>query len=222
MGIHHGSLSYFRAAHSCLDYTIADITVHLGSDFYSGGIFFNSTPFPSWGDIITNEQWKKETDEKYSNANPSDNLLLLKEVAEELTYKPKDAHRRTAWFEGMIAHDVVDKPSPDRLPEEGRRVEERLKAFADKVSILVIFGEESRFFVPEEVKRLCKETFPLAEVQIWPKVRHVPFLEEPEKTRNEILEFVERVCNAQHGSEPPSSGVDSSLGATNLSLSALA
>jgi pimeloyl-ACP methyl ester carboxylesterase len=71
--------------------------------------------------------------------------------------------------------------------------EDALKGAAGKVPVLVLLGKEDKFILPDPVEKLFKETFTDVEVQIWPEVGHIPFFEEPEKTRNAILAFVNRV-----------------------------
>jgi len=75
--------------------------------------------------------------------------------------------------------------------------EDALKAAAGKVPVLTLLGKGDRFILPDRVEKLFKETFADVEVQIWPEVGHIPFFEEPGKTRDAMLTFVKRVTKVQ-------------------------
>ena len=47
------------------------------------------------------------------------------------------------------------------------------------------------------MEKLYEETFTDVEIQVWPEVGHIPFFEEPEKTRGAILAFVKRVIKVR-------------------------
>ena len=60
-----------------------------------------------------------------------------------------------------------------------------------------MWGKGDKFVLLDRVEKLFKETFADVEVQVWPEVGHIPFFEEPEKTRDAMLGFVRRVTKVQ-------------------------
>jgi len=95
------------------------------------------------------------------------------------------------WIGTFANQELLVRKHRHKMPRD----EEPLRHAAKEIPVLVILGKEDKFLLPEKVKELCLETFgeELAEVQIWPGVGHLPFYEEPEKTRDAILGFTRKV-----------------------------
>lgn len=125
----------------------------------------------------------------------SDLCSTARDFVEAFTFDPDKIHPATklAWI-GAYAnqHPVAKMNFATRAQDE-----DVLKSVVDKVPVLALLGKEDRFFLPDRVEKLFKETFAEVEVQIWPEVGHLPFFEEPEKTRDEILAFVKRVTTVR-------------------------
>ena len=73
-----------------------------------------------------------------------------------------------------------------------RHSHEKLKEMICHTPVLVILGEEDKLLFSRDLGELYKATFPDHEVHIWPEVGHLPFFEEPEKTRDAILNWVKK------------------------------
>jgi len=171
-----------------------DITTHLGPDSYSGVIFLGSTPFRSWNTEIMNP-WLAGMFPRLLSADPSDLCSTARDLVGAFTFYADKIHPATklAWI-GAYAnqHPVARMNYITRTQDE-----DALKGMAEKVPVLALLGKEDKFLLSDKVERLYNETFAEAEVQIWPEVGHLPFFEEPEKTRNAILAFAEKVTKVR-------------------------
>ena len=171
-----------------------DITTHLGPDSYSGVIFLGSTPFRSWNTEIVNP-WLAGMFPRLLSTDLSDLCSTARDLVEAFTFNPDKIHPATklAWI-GAYAnqHPVARANYITRIQDE-----DALKAVVEKVPVLALLGEGDKFLLPNQVERLYKETFVDVEVQTWPEVGHLPFFEEPEKTRNAILAFVKKVTKVR-------------------------
>ena len=173
---------------------LVDITTHLGPDSYSGVIFLGSTPFRSWNTEIVNP-WLAGMFPRLLSTDLSDLCSTARDLVEAFTFNPDKVPPATklAWI-GAYAnqHPVARANYITRTQDEGA-----LKAVAEKVPVLALLGNEDKFLLPDQVEKLYKETFADIEVQTWPEVGHLPFFEEPEKTRNAILAFVRKVTKVR-------------------------
>jgi len=125
----------------------------------------------------------------------SDLCSAARDFIEAFAFYPEKIHPATkfAWIGAYAAqHPAVRTNYITRTQDE-----DALKGAAGKVPVLVLLGKEDKFILPDRVEKLFKETFVDAEVQIWHEVGHIPFFEEPEKTRNAILAFVKRVTKVR-------------------------
>ena len=169
---------------------LADITTHLGSDVYSGIIFFGSTPFRSWNTEIMNP-WLAGLFPRVLSPNLQDLCSTARDFVEAFAFYPEKIHPGTklTWIGAYASqHPGARTNYITRSQDEGA-----LKAAAGNVPVLTLLGKEDKFILPDRVEKLFKETFADAEVHVWPEVGHIPFFEEPEKTRDAILAFVRRV-----------------------------
>ena len=89
-------------------------------------------------------------------------------------------------------HPSVKANFVARTQDEGA-----FKGATGKIPVMVLLGKEDKFISPDRLGELFKETFADAEVHIWSGVGHIPFFEEPEKTRDVILAFVKRVIEVR-------------------------
>ena len=182
--------SFIRRSYSYLGAVIVDITTHLGPDSYSGVIFLGSTPFRSWNTEIVNPWLAGMFPRVFSN-DLSDLCSTARDLVEAFTFNPDNIHPATklTWI-GAYAnqHPVARTNYISRTQDE-----DALKAVVEKIPVLALLGKDDKFLLPNQVEKLYKETFADVEVQIWPEVGHLPFFEEPEKTRNAILWFVKKV-----------------------------
>jgi len=125
----------------------------------------------------------------------SDLCSTARDLVEGFTTNPDKIHPATklAWI-GAYAnqHPVARTNYITRTQDE-----DALKAAVEKVPILALLGKDDKFLLPDQVERLYKETFADVAVQIWPEVGHLPFFEEPEKTKNAILAFVKKVTKVR-------------------------
>ena len=173
---------------------IVDITTYLGPDSYSGVIFFGSTPFQSWNKEIVNP-WLAGMFSHLVSTELSDLCSTARDAVEAYAFDPDKIHPATkfAWI-GAYAfqHPVAKMNYITRTQDESA-----LKGVVEKVPVLVLLGKEDMFILPDNVEKLFKETFTDVKIEIWPEVGHIPFFEEPEKTRNAILAFVRRVAKVR-------------------------
>ena len=173
---------------------LVDITTHLGPDSYSGVIFLGSAPFRSWNTEIMNP-WLTGTLPRILSTDLSDLCSTARELVGAFPFDSDNIYPATklAWL-GAYAnqHPVARMNYITRTQDE-----DALKDAAGKVRVLALLGEEDKFLLPDRVEKLYKETFAEVEVQIWPEVGHLPFFEEPEKTKNAILGFVHRVTKVR-------------------------
>jgi len=189
----HGLKKPFIAAWSAGGSIVVDITTYLGPDSYSGVIFLGSIPFRSWNAEITNP-WLVEMVPRIISSELSDLCSTARDFVEALTFHPDKLHPITklAWIGAYASqHPVARMSYISRTQDEGA-----LKSAVGKVPVLALLGKDDKFLLVDPVEKLYKETFADVEVQIWPEVGHLPFFEEPEKTRNAISAFVKRVTKA--------------------------
>jgi pimeloyl-ACP methyl ester carboxylesterase len=167
-----------------------DITTHLGPDFYSGVVFLGSSPFRSWNTEIMNP-WLAGMVPRVLSTDLSDLGSTARDFVEAFAFNPDklDPVTKFAWI-GAYAHQ---HPAAKMNYMTRTQSEDALKSAVGKVPVLVLLGKGDKFLLPDQTEKLYKETFADAEVQVWPEVGHVPFFEEPEKTRDAILAFVKRV-----------------------------
>jgi len=172
---------------------LADITTHLGPESYSGVIFLGSTPFRSWNMEIVNP-WLAGMFPRVLSTDLSDLCSTARDFVEAFTFDPDKIHPATklAWIGAYAYQHPTAKMNYITRTQD----EDALKGAAEKVPVLALFGKEDKFLLSDKVEKLYKETFAEVEVQIWPEVGHLPFFEEPEKTRDVILAFVKRVTEA--------------------------
>ena len=125
----------------------------------------------------------------------SDLGSTARDFIEAFAFHPDRIHPATmlAWI-GAYTHQ---HPTAKANYMTRTQSEDALKDAAGKVPVLTILGKEDKFILSDRVGGLFKETFVDVEVQIWPEVGHVPFFEEPEKTRDAILAFVKRVTKVR-------------------------
>ena len=183
-----------RWSHSYPGAILADITTHLGPDFYSGVIFLSSTPFRSWNTEIVNP-WLAGMFPRVLSPDLSDLSSTARDFVEAFAFHPEKIHPATklAWI-GAYAHQ---HPTAKMNYLTRTQDEDALKGAVEQVPVLAILGKEDKFLLPDRVEKLYKETFVDVEVQIWPEVGHIPFFEDPERTRSEILAFVKRVTKVR-------------------------
>ena len=170
---------------------VVDITTHLGPDFYSGAIFFGSTPFRSWNTEIMSP-WFVGMLPRLRSSDLSDLSSTARDFTEAFAFYPDRIHPGTklAWIGAYASqHPAAKMNYITRTQDEGA-----LKGAVGDVPVLALLGEGDKFILSDRVQKLYKETFADVEVQVWPEVGHIPFFEEPEKTRNAILTFVKRVA----------------------------
>lgn len=171
-----------------------DITTYLGPDAYSGVIFFGSTPFRSWNAEIMNP-WLAGMLPRLLSDELSDLCSTARDIIDGFTFAPDKVHPATklAWIGAYTyQHPVAKKNYIVRTQDEGA-----LKGAVEKIPVLALLGKEDKFILPDRVEKLFKETFAEVEVQTWPEVGHLPFFEEPEKTRNAVLTFVKRITKVR-------------------------
>ena len=181
---------FVRRSYSYSGATIVDITTHLGPNSYSGVIFLGSTPFRSWNTEIMNP-WLAGMFPRLLSTDLSDLCSTARELVEAFVFDSDKIHPSTklAWIGAYASQHPVARMNYITRTQD----EDALKHAAGKVQVLALLGKEDKFLLPDQVEKLYKETFAEAEVQIRPEVGHLPFFEEPEKTRNAILAFVKRV-----------------------------
>lgn len=171
-----------------------DITTYLGPDAYSGVIFFGSTPFRSWNAEIMNP-WLAGMLPRLLSDELSDLCSTARDIIDGFTFAPDKVHpaTRLAWIGAYTyQHPVAKKNYIIRTQDEGA-----LKGAVEKIPVLALLGKEDKFILPDRVEKLFKETFAEVEVQTWSEVGHLPFFEEPEKTRNAVLRFVKRITKVR-------------------------
>ena len=181
----------FKGPHSHLGGVIADITAHLGPECYSGVVFFASPAFLTWRTEIFHP-WFAELLFRIISNDPSDSPKISRDFVEAFAFSPEKIHPtvKLAWVGAYaLQSHAVKMKHLDRIQDEGP-----LKSVVKGIPALLLMGKEDKFLSPEKMEKLFRETFgDEAEVQIWPEVGHLPFFEEPEKTRDAILGFVKRV-----------------------------
>ena len=125
----------------------------------------------------------------------SDLCSTSRDFVEAFAFYPDKIHPATklAWI-GAYAHQ---HPTAKMNYLTRTQDEDALKGAVGKVPVLAILGKEDKFLLPDRVEKLYKETFVDVEVQTWPEAGHIPFFEEPEKTKSEILAFVKRVTKVR-------------------------
>jgi len=173
---------------------LADITTHLGPDFYSGIIFFGSTPFRSWNTEIMNP-WLAGMFPRVLSPELPDLCSTARDFVEAFAFYPEKIHPATklTWIGAYASqHPGARTNYITRTQDEAA-----LKAAAGKVPVLTLLGKDDKFILSDRVEKLFKETFADVEVHVWPEVGHIPFFEEPEKTRDAILTFVKRVTKVR-------------------------
>ena len=173
---------------------LADITTHLGPDFYSGIIFFGSTPFRSWNTEIMNP-WLAGMFPRVLSPELPDLCSTARDFVEAFAFYPEKIHPATklTWIGAYASqHPGARTNYITRTQDEAA-----LKAAAGKVPVLTLLGKDDKFILSDRVEKLFKETFADVEVYVWPEVGHIPFFEEPEKTRDAILTFVKRVTKVR-------------------------
>ena len=169
---------------------LADITTHLGPNFYSGIIFLSSTPFRSWNTEIMNP-WLAGLFPRVLSPDLPDLCLTARDFVEAFVFYPDKIHPGTklTWIGAYASQHPGARANYFTRTQD----EDALKAAAGKVPVLALLGKGDKFILPDRVETLFKETFVDVEVQVWPEVGHIPFFEEPEKTRDAILMFVKRI-----------------------------
>lgn len=173
---------------------------HIDSECYSGVIFLSSAPFWSWGREVMSDMWQRMCPIVLSPYT-SDLCSTVNELFEASTHHPEKVPPMTklAWI-GVYA---LQHPEARVYYLCRQQDADGFSNMARSISVMVILGEEDKFLKSMKLKGLYEETFgsrKSAEVQTWSGVGHLPFFEEPEKTRDAILAFVKRV---QLSSEPP-------------------
>jgi len=132
---------------------------------------------------------------RFLSTELSDLCSTARDVIEAFACYPDKIHPATklAWI-GAYAeqHPAARSNYIFRTQDEGA-----LKAATGKVPVLAILGKDDKFLLSDRVEKLYKETFADVEVEVWPEVGHIPFFEDPEKTRNVILAFVKRVAQVR-------------------------
>jgi len=188
---------------------VTDTTKHFGPDSYSGVIFLSSTPFRSWDRKVDSG---KIDSFGFSITHPTvyDITYGAERLVETFTSNPEKVPPETvfAWTAAYISwHPSARINHSYRAVGqcEVYRHEKALREAGGKIPTLVILGKEDKFLLVNKVEKLYREAFTgeLVEIQIWPGVGHLPFYEEPEKTRDAILEFVRKVqdeCDSVHSS----------------------
>lgn len=165
-----------------------------GHEFYSGVILLGSTPFRSWGAEIVNP-WLAELFPCFQSTDLSDLCSTARDFTEVFTFRPDTIHPATklTWIGAYaLQHPTARINYITRTQDE-----DTLKVAAGKIAAIVLLGKEDSFLLPSRVEELYKESFSNVKAQIWPEVGHLPFFEEPEKTRDAILSFVKGVNETQ-------------------------
>ena len=122
----------------------------------------------------------------------SDLCSTARNFIEAFAFNPDKIHPATklAW----IGAYAVQHPTARTNYISRTQDESALKAAAGKIPVLAVLGRDDKFILSDRVEKLYKESFTDVEVQVWPEVGHVPFFEEPEKTKSLILAFVKRLA----------------------------
>jgi pimeloyl-ACP methyl ester carboxylesterase len=77
-----------------------------------------------------------------------------------------------------------------------------------RVPILIVQGADDQYGTLKQVEAAQRECFCPVEAAVLPHVRHAPFREAPEATRNVVADFINRLLREHHEGEPhPDSGV---------------
>ena len=163
-------------------------------NFCSGAIFLGATLSQKWD--IKSEALKR-IDGLISSPKSSDIRLGAVKLVESLTFHIGIISQ--TMYNCFIGAVILRRP-PMRLEDfielstpqpflERRTPKSPIKR-VQRIRTLVILGEDDRLFLSDELGELYRSTFPRPEVHIWPKVGHLPFFEEPEKTRDVILKWV--------------------------------
>jgi pimeloyl-ACP methyl ester carboxylesterase len=71
-----------------------------------------------------------------------------------------------------------------------------------RVPILIVQGEDDQYGTLKQVQAAQQECFCPVETLLLPGVRHVPQREAPERTRNAIADFINRLLRDHHEGEP--------------------
>ena len=169
-----------------------DITAHLGPDCYSGVIFLSSTPCHSWDWKASESLWI-DIFPLIVSRHKLDQENAAKALVGGFTHKGTSEETNRAWIE------TYESQHPFRRVEKPAILTDAAK----NTPVLVLLGKDDKILSWESLGEKYKEEFTSVEVQVWPEVGHLPCFEEPEKTRDAILEFVERVINVQLSSALP-------------------
>lgn len=179
-----------RGSHSYSGAVLADITTNLGPDSYSGVIFLGSAPFRSWNtEIMT--PWLAGLIPRVLSTDLLDLCSTAREFIEGFAFDSDKIHPATklTWIGAYASQHPAARTNSITRPQS----EDALKGVVGKIPLLVLLGKEDKFILLNKLEKLYKEVSPEAEIQIWPGVGHLPFFEEPEKTKDAILAFVNKV-----------------------------
>jgi pimeloyl-ACP methyl ester carboxylesterase len=96
-------------------------------------------------------------------------------------------------FQEMLAYNML-VPPPIRAAVNARpdQPEEVLRGIT--IPVLVTIGDQDRL-VPPAVAHYAAETFPRAELSVYPGIGHSPFFEAPDRFARELGEFARRVLS---------------------------
>lgn len=129
----------FLGPYSYLGAIVANITTHLGPEFYSGVVFLGSTPFRSWGMGIMSP-WLAGMFPRVLSNELTDLCSTAREFTEALTFRPNEVHPGTkfAWIGAYTSQHPVARTNYINQAQD----EDALKAAAGKVPVLVLLGKE--------------------------------------------------------------------------------